>query len=192
MKHNNIKCTEAKKKTCCWLLEIQHFTAVREVHNNQQSHNLIGLYDTLEISTQFTKPFLAGRCTWSGHETTANLQHYKLAFIALFRLKLEHDYMGHLIEKGSLGWFLEMCTFMHQIILYLNWVHLMHPQEIDCSNCLGKHIHFLALFALVSSIALSKLGIRTFGWSPSFKSQCQDPINLHSQCPHRNLCHDGS
>ena len=25
-----------------------------------------------------------------------------------------------------------------------------HPQEIDCNNCLGKHIHFLALFALVS------------------------------------------
>ena len=25
-----------------------------------------------------------------------------------------------------------------------------HPQEIDSNNCLGKHIHFLAHFALVS------------------------------------------
>ena len=24
-----------------------------------------------------------------------------------------------------------------------------HPQEIDRNNCLGKHIHFLALFALL-------------------------------------------
>ena len=24
-----------------------------------------------------------------------------------------------------------------------------HPQEIDCNSCLGKHIHFLALFVLV-------------------------------------------
>ena len=39
-----------------------------------------------------------------------------------------------------------------------------HPQEIDHNNCVGNHTDFLAL----SFLALSKLGLRAFGWSPSF------------------------
>ena len=68
-----------------------------------------------------------------------------------------------------------------------------HPQEMACNNCLGKHIHSLSSSFCTSFLTLSKLGIRTLGWSPSFnlqQSQCQDPINLHSQYLHQNLCCD--
>ena len=43
------------------------------LHNNYQSRNLIGHYPFWVISprnsTSFTRPFLAGRRAWAGHET---------------------------------------------------------------------------------------------------------------------------
>ena len=38
-----------------------------------------------------------------------------------------------------------------------------HPHDINCNNCLSKHIHFLTLFKLVF---YSQIRHKTFGWSP--------------------------
>lgn len=50
-------------------------------------------------------------------------------------------YLGHLKRKGSLGWFLEMCTSIHQIILsipgkecLLNWHCLLHHLKFDITQ----------------------------------------------------------
>jgi len=57
-----------------------NFTAVGAVlRNNYWSHNLIGPYRFWVISprnsTLFTRPFLAGRRAWAGHETSENPGH---------------------------------------------------------------------------------------------------------------------
>ena len=53
---------------------LTNFTVVRNVlRNNYQSHNFIGHYPFWVISprnsTSFTRPFLARRHVWAGHET---------------------------------------------------------------------------------------------------------------------------
>ena len=64
------------KKSKDTRMEINKFNVVRELlHNNQRSHNLIGLPPFWGINprnlTSFTRPFLARRRTRGGHETTA-------------------------------------------------------------------------------------------------------------------------
>jgi len=56
-------------------MEMTNFTVVRAVlHTNYWSRNLIGPYCfwviSLKNSTSFTRPFLARRHVWAGHETT--------------------------------------------------------------------------------------------------------------------------
>ena len=55
-------------------MEMSKFYCCKEcVRNNYQSRNLIGHYPFWVISprnsTSFTRPFLAGRRAWAGHET---------------------------------------------------------------------------------------------------------------------------
>lgn len=59
-------------------------------------------------------------------------------------------YLGHLKGKGSLGWFLEMCTSIHQIILsipgkecLLNWHCLLHHLKFDITRSeIFSHIKY--------------------------------------------------
>ena len=47
----------------------------------------------------------------------------------------------------------DICTYDILVLLaqlFAIKLSASRPQEIDRNNCLGKHIHFLALFALVS------------------------------------------
>ena len=47
----------------------------------------------------------------------------------------------------------DICTYDTLVLLaqpFAIRLSTSRPQEIDRDNCLGKHIHFLALFALVS------------------------------------------
>ena len=45
-----------------------------------------------------------------------------------------------------------MCAYHDLVLLAQSFaieLSTFHPQEIDSNNCLGEHIYFLALFALV-------------------------------------------
>ena len=47
----------------------------------------------------------------------------------------------------------DMCAYHVLVLLaqpFAVQLSTFTPQEIDCNNCLSKHIHFQALFALVS------------------------------------------
>ena len=47
----------------------------------------------------------------------------------------------------------DMCVYDVLVLLAQSFaieLSTFNPQEIDCNNCLSKHIHFQALFALVS------------------------------------------
>ena len=46
-----------------------------------------------------------------------------------------------------------MCAYHVLVLLaqpFAIEMSTFNPQEIDCNNCLSKHIHFQALFVLVS------------------------------------------
>ena len=69
---NFLHQTHSKKR---YSSRFKIFTIVREVlSNNYRSHNLIAHYHYWGISprnlTLFTRPFLAGRHMWEGHETS--------------------------------------------------------------------------------------------------------------------------
>ena len=49
----------------------------------------------------------------------------------------------------------DMCAYHVLVFLaqpFAIELSVSHPQEIDYNNCVGNHIHFLALFALVPFI----------------------------------------
>ena len=82
--------------------EIFFFTIVRELlHNDYQSHSLIGPYHFLGISprnlTLFTRPFFVRKCTWAGRETKAwNAMHTAAAVARCCGQLLGQHWVGHL------------------------------------------------------------------------------------------------
>ena len=72
-------CGQLRKKGTDARMEINKFYCCKGVlRNNYQSYNLIGHYPFWVISprnsTSFTRPFLAGRHAWAGHEIKENPQ----------------------------------------------------------------------------------------------------------------------